>query len=172
MRLDYTKDTGRGTSPRASIVRQDVTHGVPRTTLKGGVGLFSQPPQPQETNAVFGTPGLTDQRAIHYDVGVEREFTRNIEASLEGFYKQLDYLVDAGRRQRGQRRRLRRRDAHPLQARRALLRLARVHALAQHAARRAGRCRSSSSQFDETHILTVLGSYRLGRGWESARASA
>ena len=99
IRLDYTKDTGSWDLDPRIVVRQDVAT-APRTTLKGGVGIFSQPPQPQETNPVFGTPGLTDQRAIHYDVGVEHEFTRNIDASLEGFYKQLDYLVTDGRRQR------------------------------------------------------------------------
>ena len=135
----------------------------PRTTIKGGVGLFSQPPQAQETNAVFGTPGLTDQRAIHYDLGVEREVTRNIDASLEGFYKQLDYLVEPGRRQR-------RAPASSYGAE-TLIRYkpdARffgwlAYTLSRSAAQgRAGRCRACSSQFDETHILTVLGSYRLG----------
>ena len=50
----------------------------------------------------------------------------------------------AGRRERGQRRHLRGRDADPLQAGRALLRLARVHALAKLAARTLRGCRSSS----------------------------
>ena len=40
--------------------------------------------------------GLTSNRALHYDAGVEHVFTRNIEASVEGFYKQLDNLVEPG----------------------------------------------------------------------------
>ncbi len=84
IRLDYTKDTKSWDLDPRVVVRQDVTHS-PRTTVKAAVGVFSQPPQPQETNAVFGTPGLHDNRSLAYDVGVEREFTRNIEASLDGF---------------------------------------------------------------------------------------
>ncbi|HEX3344419.1 MAG TPA: TonB-dependent receptor, partial [Polyangiaceae bacterium] len=85
LRLDYTDATKAWDfSPRV-VVRQDVTT-EPRTTVKGGVGLFTQPPQAQETNSVFGMSGLTSNRAIHYDVGVERVFTQHVEASLEGFY--------------------------------------------------------------------------------------
>ncbi|MEM1032658.1 MAG: TonB-dependent receptor [Myxococcota bacterium] len=65
----------------------------PRTTLKGGIGRFTQPPQGQETDPVFGTPGLINQRAMHYALGVEQDITRQVELSVEGFYKDLDALV-------------------------------------------------------------------------------
>ncbi|MGH7272711.1 MAG: TonB-dependent receptor plug domain-containing protein, partial [Polyangiaceae bacterium] len=64
VRLDYTKDTGTWDLAPRIVVRQDVTT-APRTTLKAGVGVFAQPPQAQETNAVFGMRGLSDNRAIH-----------------------------------------------------------------------------------------------------------
>ena len=130
------------------------------------MGLFTQPPQPQETNAAFGTAGLTSNRAYHYDVGVEREFTEHIDASLDGFYKQLDNLVEQGLGNTG--------SGHGLSAPR------RSSATSPTSASSAGsRTRSRAAtrrttpgaplrifQYDETHILTVLGSYRLGRGWE------
>ena len=47
----------------ALLVRQDLTTGFPRTTLKGAVGIYYEPPQPQETNAVFGQVGLSRNRA-------------------------------------------------------------------------------------------------------------
>jgi hypothetical protein len=164
IRLDYTQDTGAwDLDPRINF-RQDITTS-PRTTLKGGIGLFSQPPQAQETNSVFGTPRLIDQRAIHYDLGVEREFTRNIDASVEGFYKQLDYLVaqDVGSVGSG-----------VVYGAEVLIRYkpdARffgwlAYTLSRSLRRYAPGMPLELSLFDETHIVTVIGSYRLGRGWE------
>jgi TonB family protein len=164
IRLDYTQDTGAwDLDPRINL-RQDVTTS-PRTTIKGGVGLFSQPPQAQETNAVFGTPGLTDQRAIHYDLGVERELSRNIDVSLEGFYKQLDYLVTPGLGSVG---------SGVIYGAETLIRYKPdehffgwlAYTLSRSLRRNAPGMPLELSEFDETHILTVLGSYRLGRGWE------
>jgi TonB family protein len=164
IRLDYTKDTKSwDLSPRI-VVRQDVTRS-PRTTIKGGAGLFTQPPSPQQTNAVFGTPGLTSNRSYHYDVGVEREVTRHIEASLEGFYKQLDSLVSQGLGNTG---------SGVIYGAETLIRYkpdARffgwlAYTLSRSTRRDAPGMPLRLSQFDETHILTVLGSYRLGNGWE------
>ncbi len=164
IRLDYNKDTGSWDLDPRIVVRQDITTS-PRTTLKGGVGIFSEPPQAQETNAVFGTPGLTDQRAYHYDIGVEHEFTKNIDASLEGFYKQLDYLVAPGIGSVG---------SGVIYGAETLIRYkpdARffgwiAYTLSRSLLRDAPGMPLVLSEFDETHILTVLGSYRLGRGWE------
>jgi TonB family protein len=164
IRLDYTQDTGSWDLDPRIVVRQDVTTS-PRTTVKGGIGLFSQPPQAQETNSVFGTPGLTDQRALHYDLGVEREFTRNIDMSLDGFYKQLDYLVTQGVGSVG---------SGVIYGAETLIRYkpdARffgwlAYTLSRSLRRDAPGMPLELSEFDETHILTVLGSYRLGRGWE------
>ncbi len=164
IRLDYNKDTGSWDIDPRINVRQDITT-APRTTIKGGVGIFSQPPQAQETNSVFGTPGLTDQRAIHYDLGVEREVTRNIDASLEGFYKQLDYLVSPGIGSVG---------TGVIYGAETLIRYKPdahffgwlAYTLSRSLRRDAPGMPLELSQFDETHILTVLGSYRLGHGWE------
>ena len=93
IRLDYSKDTKTfDLSPRVTV-RQDVGPRYPRTTIKGGVGVYAQPPLPQQSNAIFGQAGLGSNRALHYSLGVERELTKNIELSVEGFYKQLDNLV-------------------------------------------------------------------------------
>ncbi len=155
-RLDYSRDSGHADfSPRVNA-RYDIVspndsdkeasegvHKRLRTTIKGGVGVFAQPPQFQETNPVFGTPGLYSNRAIHYYVGVEQEFTKHVQMSLEGFYKDMSQLVErvpsgGGLRlqQPGHGLRCRARDAAQVQARQALLRLAGVHALAQRAQER------------------------------------
>ncbi len=167
-RLDYAKDTGSwDVSPRVNA-RQDVTR-VPRTTLKGGVGVFMQPPQPQETNVVFGDPRVKSNRALHYSFGVEREFTRNIELGVEAFYKQLDRLVVQGKGNKGTGR------VFGLET---LLRYkpdARFFGWLAYTLSRSERQDSPEdpirlSPFDQTHILTLLGSYRLGRGWEVGSA--
>jgi hypothetical protein len=164
LRLDYTKDTKSWDLQPRFVVRQDVTR-EPRTTIKAGAGLFTQPPQPQETNAVFGMAGLTSNRAYHYDVGVERVFTRNIEASLEGFYKQLDHLVEAGLGNTG---------TGVVYGAETLIRYKPderffgwvAYTLSQSLRRIQPGTPLRTFQYDETHILTVLGSYRIGRGWE------
>ncbi len=164
VRLDYTKDTKSwDLSPRV-VVRQDVTRD-PRTTLKAGVGLFAQPPSAQQTNAVFGTPGLSSSRSYHYDVGVERELTRHIEGSADAFYKQLDHLVTQGIGNTG---------SGVIYGLETLIRYKPdsrffgwlAYTLSRSARRDAPGLPLRLSQYDETHVLTVLGSYRLGNGWE------
>ncbi len=164
VRVDYTKDTQSwDISPRL-VVRQDVAND-PRTTLKGGVGIFMQPPQPQETNPTFGMSGLTSNRAYHYDVGVEHEFTPQIEASLEGFYKQLDNLVELGLGNTG---------SGQVIGTETLIKYKPderffgwiAYTLSQSERRQKPGAPLMLFQYDETHILTVLGSYRLGKGWE------
>jgi TonB family protein len=164
-RVDYSRDTKKwDVSPRM-VVRQDITRGFPRTTVKGGLGVFRQPPQPQESNAVFGIPGLSSNRAIHYSLGVEREFTKQFEASVEGFYRDLDNLVvpRVGNTGIGY--------SYGLET---LLRYKPDDKFFGFLAYTLSRSvRQDSPQdpvrlfnFDQTHILTALGSYRLGGGWE------
>jgi hypothetical protein len=183
-RVDYARDTGHtDLSPRVNG-RYDLIGGhaedeLPpeerrlRTTLKGGVGVFAQPPLFQETNAVFGTPGLNSNRAIHYSVGIEQEFTQQIELSVEGFYKDLSNLVA--------------RHAGPgatyvydnagtgsVIGLETLLKYKsdkRFFGWLTYTLMRSVRRDHPDEpeylfQFDQTHILQALGSYRLGRGWE------
>lgn len=165
VRLDYTKSTKSWDVQPRVIARQDLTRGFPRTTVKGGVGRFTQPPQPAETTRVFGQPGLTSNRANHYAVGAEQEITRQLEVSLEGFYRQLDNLVvpRGGNSGSGA--------AYGLET---LVRYkpdARFFGFLAYTLSRSERRDGEGQplrlfQFDQTHILTAIGSYRLGRGWE------
>jgi hypothetical protein len=93
IRADYTNQIGRwDVSPRI-VFRQDLTTGPQRTTVKGGVGMYYQPPDPAQTDAVFGTPGLKTNRAVHVSLGMEQQVGSHVELSVEGFYKKLDRLV-------------------------------------------------------------------------------
>jgi len=55
-------------------------------TLKGGVGRYSMPPDPQFTDARYGNPDLDYQWAMHYSAGVEWEFLEGMSVDLLGFY--------------------------------------------------------------------------------------
>src|SRR5262245_52835526 len=91
VRADHSNGaSGWDIAPRVTF-RQDLTTHFPRTTLKGGAGLFYQPPNPAEADPVFfasslqtpnsGEDGLKSNRSVHYDLGMEQEFTSQIEVT-------------------------------------------------------------------------------------------
>ncbi len=94
VRADYAADTEKVTFDPRLGARWDVTQS-PRTTLKGGVGLYHQPPNLEESHDVVGTDGIGSNRALHTSLGIERELVEGLELSVEGFYKDLDELIVA-----------------------------------------------------------------------------
>jgi hypothetical protein len=66
---------------------------VPGTTLKAGVGLFHQPPQPDESAPDVGNPHLKPVAALHTSAGVEQKLGDVFEGELTGFHKKLSDLV-------------------------------------------------------------------------------
>jgi hypothetical protein len=175
VRADYTSDTGRWDLSPRFVGRWDLNAEFPRTTLKGGVGVYRQPPQPNQSVLPYGTPHLHSERAMHYGVGIEQQLTRSIELSVEGFYKQLDELVvvksDVTR---------------PSGTSYANTGSGRVfggellarwkndgrffgwisYTLSRSERRDAPDQPTHIFERDQTHIFTMLGSYRLGSGWE------
>ncbi len=92
-RADYASASRQwDLSPRI-VVRQDLSRGRPRTTVKGGVGVYHQPPDFMEVDPTFGTPRLKSNRSVHYSVGLDQEVTSHVDVSVETFYKSLDRLV-------------------------------------------------------------------------------
>ena len=64
-----------------------------RSSLKSGVGIYHQPPQPFESWREDG-PNLVDyERARAAEVGVEHNFTDAIHGDVSFFGKQLDRLI-------------------------------------------------------------------------------
>lgn len=86
LRLDYFEDIHAfAFDPRlVAIVSATKT-----TKIKGGVGIFSQPPQPQESLSIYGTPDLKPPQALHLGLGVEQLLLDGISISVDGFYKRL-----------------------------------------------------------------------------------
>lgn len=172
-RADYARDTDKfDFSPRING-RYDIVHDFPRSTVKGGVGLYYQPPQFQESDKAFGSPDLHSNRAIHYALGFEQEITRPLEVSVEGFYKDLDQLVARLPNQNGGF------DYNNLGkgyvvGSEVLLKYKPdahffgwlAYTLSRSVREEPPDYKTRLFQYDQTHILTVLGSYRLGRGWE------
>ena len=182
VRVDYARDSGHADFAPRLVARYDLVKGADpdhpeaqphRTTLKGGVGVFYQPPQFQETNPVFGTPGLLSNRAIHYSLGVEQELSRQVELSVEGFYKDLTNQVSRTPNNAGA-------YTYNNQGLGSVIGLEtllkfkpdkRFFGWIAYTLSRSVRRDSASSpeylfQYDQTHNLIMLGSYRLGRGWE------
>ncbi|HMA95424.1 MAG TPA: TonB-dependent receptor, partial [Polyangiaceae bacterium] len=180
LRLDYSRETRRtDVGPRLNV-RYDLVPGAAdhdgqsrrRTTFKGGIGYYHQAPQSQEINAVYGTPGLRSNRALHYSLGLEQELTNQLDVSLEGFYKHFDHLVAAGRPQDSVRY-----TNHGLGRSYGLETLVRykpdryffgwiAYTLSRSERRDFPRDVLYLIPYDQTHNLTMLGSVRLGRGWE------
>jgi TonB family protein len=176
VRADYDADTRDWTFDPRIGVRYDVHAGYPRTTLKGGAGIFHQPPQPYESIEPFGTPSVESNTAHHYSVGFEQEFLPPLELSVEGFYKNLDNLVvsnpsananAAGQsyvntgtgRTYGAELLLRYKPTGPLFGWVA-------YTLSRSERRDAAGEEKYLFEYDQTHILTALASYKLGRGWQ------
>jgi len=173
VRVDYAKDVERwDISPRVNG-RYILIEGYPQTTLKGGVGVFQRPPEFQESIPPFGTEGLRSNRSIHYALGVEQDLTRKIDVSVEGFYKKLDLLVARAPDESGTYTYNNLGSGYVVGSE-MLLRYKPdedffgwiAYTLSRSMRREAPGEELRFTTFDQTHVLTALGSYRLGRGWE------
>ena len=178
VRVDFARDSGHADlAPRINArytlrgLESDDGSSTLRTTLKGGAGYFYQPPQFQEVNQVFGTPNLESNRSLHFALGVEQELSERIELSVEGYYKDLSNLVaGASGLQTG----YANRGVGAVIGAETLLKFKpgpRFFGWVAYTLSRSTRQNGPDEpeylfQFDQTHILTALGSYRLGDGWE------
>lgn len=168
LRLDYFQDNAAfAFDPRlVSIYSLTDTWRV-----KGGVGVFSQAPEPQESSPVLGNKNLRPIRSIHYDAGVEHDFTDALSLNVESFYKQIYNRVVNG--------------SGPNQPIFVNDGIGRIYGLeVAGRAKPKGRyfgflsytlMRSERNDrgegwrlfdFDQTHILTLASTVRLGKGWE------
>ena len=175
VRADYTHDTEAWTVDPRIAFRYDLAPGERRTTLKGGVGMFHKPPEPYESIEPFGSPGIGSERGIHYSLGVEQALSQRLELSLEGFYKDLDQLVVSRVDALGSESGLSYGNTGVGRSYGAelLLRyqpMGRFFGWVAYTLSRSERRDSPEADwelfdYDQTHILTALGSYELGRGW-------
>ncbi|MDD5307129.1 MAG: TonB family protein [Deltaproteobacteria bacterium] len=177
LRLDYSERLAEVNLDPRFVARYEIVDG---TTLKGGIGLFHQAPQDAQVSDQYGNPDLEYINAIHYGLGFEQEFTAAIEAGIEGFYKDLSNMVVSSDR-------MVERDGQ-LAAERynndGVGRVAGFEVLVKHKPtdRLFGWISYTLMQSwrvdhpgekprlfdnDQTHILTIVASVALGRGWEA-----
>lgn len=148
-------------------------------SLKGGLGLYYQEPAVDESNEGFGNPRLKPERAVHGSLGVEWKPTKWFNLDATGFYKALDHLVS-------------RTNATEVvngtvqemhfdnqgKGRVYGLEVSARHDMNHHftgwlayTLSRSERRDSGDNayrlfQYDQTHILTVVGMYQLPRNWQ------
>jgi TonB family protein len=166
-RVDYMGDIRRWTFDPRVTARYQVAAG---TTFKGGVGLFSQAPDAAEVLPIIGNPHLRPPHAQHYSLGVEQEVGERLKLTVEGFYKRLSLLTvnspvpgenlnndGIGRIYGGE-------------ASAKLRPTTQSSGFLSYTLSRSERNDHGTGwrlfNWDQTHILTVAGAYRLGRGWD------
>jgi TonB family protein len=168
VRADYTGEfKSWSVDPRLST-RFDLTES---TTLKGGVGRYSQPPLFWMSYPGIGNPDLTQYHAWQFSAGVEQRFGKALKLGAEGFYKTLDDMVvgsadgsephfvndGRGRIYGGEFLAEARPDAD-------------TFAFIAYTISRSERSDHGGPyrlfDHDQTHILSVVASRKLGKGWE------
>ncbi len=147
--------------------------------VKAAFGMHHQSPAPDESSTSFGNPNLRLESALHYVAGGEYALTPYLSVNVEGFYKTLDDLVtrtDAVRTAAdGTERPLIYDNAAEGRVYGAEVFLRHQLAnnffgwLAYTVSRSERKDRPGEPwrlfDFDQTHILTVVGSYDLPRNW-------
>jgi TonB family protein len=152
---------------------------LPKTTLKAAAGLYSKSPDPNESNDTFGRPELHLEHAAHFSIGAEQQILPALSLDAQLYYirrygiaiptKRLRYSAEG---------------VEPLRFLNAGLgnsyglEMILKHNVTRHfygwlayTLSRSNRQDEEDGEFertpfDQTHILTLVGSFRLGVGWE------
>jgi outer membrane receptor for ferrienterochelin and colicin len=90
LRVDWDSAIARWSADPRLFVRWRVT---PGTMLKGGLGLYQQPPTPDESSPDTGTPNLLPKRSVQVSAGVEQTLSAGLDLDLTAFYKRLTRVV-------------------------------------------------------------------------------
>lgn len=85
-RLDYASEIDRFAFDPRLVSMVEVYDGV---KIKTGVGLYSQPPEFQESVRQLGNPDLEWIHSAHFGGGIDWTPTPGIQIGVEGFYKRL-----------------------------------------------------------------------------------
>ncbi|HJL22448.1 MAG TPA: TonB family protein, partial [Polyangiaceae bacterium LLY-WYZ-15_(1-7)] len=171
MRVDYAREIDRWSfDPRMAAVLEVVDD----FKIRGGVGIFSQPPEFQETAEGLGNQDLDFIHSVHTGLGFDWVIDQGIRLSVDGFYKRLwDRVVGTengvpprftnggigriyGMEVSGR--------IDPIDGRRFFGYLSYTLSRSERQDREGDDWRLFD--FDQTHIFTLVGAYKLPRGWE------
>jgi TonB family protein len=168
VRVDYYSEFEASTiDPRISA-RYELSE---RTAFKAGFGRFSQAPQFWQSIEGIGNPNLEPYGAWQSSLGVEQSFGKPLKFGVEGFYKVVDNLVvgtenaappafenDGKGRIYGAEFSL---EARPDDRTFAYV----AYTLSRSERSEHGRAYRLFDN-DQTHILSLVASRQLGKGWE------
>ncbi len=59
------------------------------TTIKAAVGIYSQSPEPRELDATFGNPKLSPERSLHSSIGFTQGLPRDWSVDVTAFHKHV-----------------------------------------------------------------------------------
>lgn len=176
LRVDYSTQVREVVvQPRATLRYSLAKQWV----VKGGAGLFSQAPQPWEDSKDFGNINLKNERALHYSTGVEYRPRAHLTFDITGFYKDLYNLIsqtDATVLENGVNKPLRydNKGEGQVYGLEAVIRHEFnrnftgwiAYTLSRSKRRDSGATESRLFDYDQPHILTLIGSYLLPRNWQ------
>ena len=140
--------------------------------VKAAAGAYHQPPDPSAFLKSFGNPSVQPQYGWHYVVGADFEPTSSLHVEAEGFYKDLQNLVVRGQN-----------PGDPNLTNEGQGRVYGAEVLVRqelwkgffgwisYTLSRSERKDHPTDpwrlfQYDQTHILTIIGSYKFGRGYQ------
>jgi TonB family protein len=154
--------------PRASA-RYQITKWA---AVKAALGVYHQPPDPGSFMKGFGNPSLLPQYGWQYVVGADFEPTSTLHVEAQGFYKDLRKLVVRG--EQGSDPTLVNEGQGRVYGAELLVRQELWKGFFGWVAYTISRSERKDHpddpwrlfQFDQTHILTIIGSYKLGRGYQ------
>ncbi len=140
------------------------------TTLKGGIGRYSQRPQPEQTDSSFGNPKLKTEHSMHSSLGFEHDFNEFIELDMLGFYNHFYNSVSPSPNP------ALRYDNNGLGRSYGLETLLRInktgrffgwlsYTLMKSERKDSGKDNYRLFDFDQTHILTMIGQYQFTPQW-------
>ena len=166
LRADYYGEIERGTLDPRLVARYQLR---PETTVKAGAGLFSQAPEIPQSLPVIGNPNLVPAHGQHYSLGIEQRFG-GVSASVEGFYKRIEDLVVSSDTpevplQNGGKGRIYGAELS-VKSRLGASGFGFVSYTYSRSRRNDHGLYWRAFDFDQPHILTASGSYRLGHGFE------
>ena len=174
MRLDYNYTLNDFAFDPRLAMRYDVVKDADNrawTTIKGGVGLYSQRPSPDESDSTFGNPDIELEKSLHVSAGFEQRLSELVDLDVVGFYKHLynsvspvdDPQISLGNGGTGRIYGMELLLRHNLKERffgwisYTLMRSERKDA---------GDDDFRLFSFDQTHILTAIVNYKLATSWE------
>jgi hypothetical protein len=138
-------------------------------TLKAATGQYSIAPEPQETNEEFGDPDISYEKSNHYVLGIETRWTDRWVTEFQAFYKKTYRLVVSGGPENYQDTGSRRTYGLEAFIRRNLTEkffgwFAYTYSVSEE--RKSDQDPWFMSEYDQTHILNLAGSYKISAYWD------